>query len=74
MDKSETVDVRGMIRAYLIANGYDGLTERDNKCACDLDDLVPCCFLVNCIAGHKIDCDCGEGCDFHIKAGRRYKI
>ena len=72
----KTEDGYNMIKAYLIANGYDGLSNDDVDCACTTDDLMPCGgdFAMSCTAGHKVDgCDemCGEGCDFHIVPGKR---
>lgn len=63
-----------MIRIYLEQNGYDGLVERDSECGCELDNLMPCESddVLSCQAGHKImECTCGEGCPFHIVAGKR---
>lgn len=50
---------------------YDGLVSPSN-CACLTTDLEPCGEMRNdCVAGHKIECECGEGCDFDIKPGQR---
>lgn len=61
-----------IVRDYLTANGYDGLT--DNTCGCSLDDLAPCGEwsenAMSCVPGYRVPCDCGEDaeykCAFHI--------
>jgi len=37
-------DVRGIVREYLVAHGYDGLTHCEDwdGCGCGLDDLIAC--------------------------------
>jgi len=63
------------IEKYLVDNGYDGLCEQDYECSCEVGDLIPCGGSPDsCIPGHKIyGCsdDCGIGCDWHIKPGKR---
>lgn len=62
----EVVDI---VKEYLIKNKYDGLysCESGDLCCCTIDDLEPCGEMRgNCEAGHKVPCECGEGCDFHI--------
>lgn len=67
-----------MVRIYLEQNGYDGLCEKDGVCGCVLEDLMPCDgdYAMACEAGYEVkyknnDCPCGEGCDFHVVAGRK---
>lgn len=70
MNKSNTV--RDMVRDYLEREDFDGLVEADGACSCDAADLFPCGEPgEHCEAGHRAPCNCGEGCDFHIVAGRR---
>lgn len=65
------MNVRKIVKQYLIDNGYDGLCTID--CGCGVDDLAPCSdiCIYDCEAGHKVPCDpetCpadGE-CGFHI--------
>lgn len=73
MGNKELVNCTDMIVKYLEENGYDGLCEPDNECGCLLNDLMPCDseFAMWCEAGHRVECTCGEGCDFHVVAGKR---
>lgn len=51
-----------IVKAHLIANGFDGLYQEDAECACLVDDLRPCgddCS--NCRPGHKGADESGEG-------------
>lgn len=56
-----------IIMAYLVANGFDGLYNRDGECACEVADLFPCgsAGVRWCRAGYRQPCDCGEH-DLHI--------
>ena len=65
-----SVSCRDMIGPYLIKHGYDGLY--CDECGCTIDDLMPCCgdWAIDCMAGYKGPCDCGEKHDFHIGAVR----
>lgn len=31
-----------IVKAHLVAEGFDGLVSEDSFCGCALDDLVPC--------------------------------
>ena len=31
-----------IVRAHLVAGGFDGLLQADAECGCELDDLQPC--------------------------------
>ena len=31
-----------IVKAHLVANGFDGLVQTDTECGCLCDDLVPC--------------------------------
>ena len=60
-------DVRALVQAGLKAGGFDGLWNCDGECACLVDDLCPCDEpCIDCQAGYKAPCDCGEH-DWHIK-------
>ena len=55
-----------IIKRHLKTYGYDGLYNPDGKCACEINDLNPCCSDISeCSPGYKIPCDCGDH-DFHI--------
>ena len=61
------MDVRGIVKDWLITHNYDGLA--GDECGCGIEDLMACGDgFENCVAGHKAPCDCGEGCAFHICA------
>jgi len=71
MTGTKHIDGKQMIKSYLEQNGFDGLF--CDECGCSLDDLMPCGgdWAIKCRAGYKHQgCteECGEGCDFHIKA------
>lgn len=60
-----------LLEKSLRENGFDGLVQEDNECACKIGELVPCeSDFSNCRAGYLVPCSCGEGCDFHITAIR----
>ena len=45
------MEVKDIVKEYLIANGYTGLV--GDECGCDLDDLFTCCdFGKDCKPGH----------------------
>lgn len=69
------MDVRDIVRAYLLENGYDGLYS-DCECGCSVYDLMPCCetsptcepaYFINCKTCAKRE-TCAElrdlGCDY----------
>ncbi|MGY5852438.1 MAG: hypothetical protein RTU92_02600 [Candidatus Thorarchaeota archaeon] len=66
--KKSSLNVGEIVAEYLKKNGFDGLVEEDGECGCELDDLFPCQNegALFCQAGYKVDCDCGENCEFHI--------
>lgn len=68
-DIQKGVDVRGIVRRYLIDNGFDGL--QGPECDCTLDNLMPCSTDGTCISnespaeckpGHRVECkhECGS--------------
>ena len=60
-----------LLEKSLRENGFDGLVQEDNECACKIGELVPCeSDFSKCRAGYLVPCSCGEGCDFHITAIR----
>jgi len=41
-------------RAYLVANGYDGLVSQCADCGCLADELAPCCSDISqCEPGYR---------------------
>lgn len=68
------MDVKDIVKKYLEENGFHGLYEPDNECACESRDLFPCGENPQyCIAGYKVPCDCGDH-DFHISAEKDDKV
>ncbi|KKN77260.1 hypothetical protein LCGC14_0362380 [marine sediment metagenome] len=69
---------REIVKAWLIANGYDGLC--GENCGCKITDLMPCdsADVSQCVAGylHKrgpkcVNPDCeyvDDGCTFCIRS------
>lgn len=58
--------VKEIIRDYLNENEFDGLYQ-PGECACEKSDLAPCGdMLLDCMAGYKIPCACGNNCDWDI--------
>lgn len=59
--------VKEILKQWLKEHGYDGLYIPD-ECACELDDIAPCCCqesVLACEPGYKTPCDCGDH-NFHI--------
>ena len=55
------IDVNWILCHWLKSNGYDGLSNGEIGCACDLDDLIPCeGAQPSCEAGYKVPCDCSD--------------
>ena len=65
------MDVRDILKEWLIAHGYQGLRS-DDDCACGIDDLM-CCDSCpdNCESCYKVKADCGH-CDADCES-RDYK-
>jgi len=50
-----------IVKQYLKDNGFDGLYNGDDECACVLDDLEPCGNMSSgCHAGYQFPCIGGE--------------
>lgn len=63
--------LREIVEAYLSGNGFDGLFNAREECACQRGDMFPCSGPhEDCAAGYKAPCppECGEGHEFHIVA------
>lgn len=64
------MDCKGIVRAYLVEHGYDGLVS-DGECGCSLEELFACDdSFGDCEPGYKVKCSCGEGHDYHIATKR----
>uniref|UniRef100_A0A6H2A609 Uncharacterized protein n=1 Tax=viral metagenome TaxID=1070528 RepID=A0A6H2A609_9ZZZZ len=64
------MEVQEIVEAYLKENGFGGLIGGD-ECGCEIGDLVPCdSNFALCEPGYRTDCDCGQGCLFHISTSR----
>lgn len=65
------MEVYEILSEYLVKNGYDGLYNDDTSCGCDLSDFCYCgCPTVECTAGYKAPCDCGNH-TFHIQKAKK---
>ena len=59
------MNVREIIKTYLVEHGYDGLYAEE--CGCALDDLIPCGdYAGDCQPGYKVRCDCEEHNGWHV--------
>lgn len=63
------MNIEDIVKEYLKNNGFDGLADADNGCACSLNDLFPCgesCLecepAYNVICNEKA-CDAREHCE-----------
>jgi len=68
--------VKEVIKHFLIRNKFDGLVNDDGECGCIIDDLMPCYpneGILECKAGYKQPCDCGDH-DFHISTEKASNI
>jgi len=59
------MDLEIIVKKYLKSEGYDGLVDTEEGCACKLDDLMPCGELDAfryCEPGYAEDCspECSE--------------
>lgn len=55
-------------RESLERNGFDGLYNHNKRCSCSINNLQCCAEYINeCVVAQKTECDCTEGCEFHLK-------
>ena len=71
------MELKEIVKDWLIQRGLDGLCDYDCECACGIDDLMPCDQPgTMCMAAFKEDADPSTGYDFMIEpggqGGRRY--
>jgi len=60
------------LRLWLEQNGYDGLVDDGGDCGCELSEFAPCDGEVgSCVAAHKVPCECGDDCEWHMAPGPR---
>jgi hypothetical protein len=68
MNEHQTINVKQIVKKYLIDNGFDGLFTND--CGCKIDDLMPCSYGEECQPGYLCKCNpktCRFGnCEWHI--------
>lgn len=51
-----------IVKAHLVAGGFDGLLQADAECGCELGDLKPCCGdFGDCVPAYKGPDPSGEG-------------
>lgn len=61
------MNVKEIVDKYLVDNGFEGLFNADDECACEICDLAPCGAMnEECAAGYRVPCDADpdEGCEF----------
>jgi hypothetical protein len=65
----EMATVIEILKAHLVANGFDGLVNGDAGCGCEISELAPCdeCFS-QCQPGYKhlAPAECPSGLDWAI--------
>lgn len=61
------MNVKQIIRKYLIENNFDGLVNL-GECGCEISDLAPCMCdsVLICEPAYKGKCVCGDGCGFDM--------
>ena len=69
------MNIRDMIKQFLKENGYDGLCNCDNDCACLKDDIAPCGEICgDCFAGYYRKATEEEEYDFYIELKKPEKV
>lgn len=60
------MDVRQIIEAHLVENGFDGLFY-PGECSCVRGDIAPCGNIsLDCKPGYTVPCSCGASAHTHI--------
>ena len=65
------LNIKEMVRRFLVKEGFEGLFNEDGECACKLDELITCdgdLPIIDCEAGYIVPCE--EGSDFNYCIGR----
>lgn len=61
------MEAKDILIDYLKTHKFSGLFNGVVDCGCDIGDLGPCDGIqLDCEAGYKVECDCGEH-DWHIQ-------
>ena len=64
------MNVEDIVVEWLRQNGYDGIYS--DECGCAIEDFAPCGEMcLDGAPGHKVPCDCENGCDYHIVPKKR---
>ena len=74
--KGDMVNVRQIVKDYLIKNKFDGIWNAEIPCGCEINDLMPCedWGIDICEPGYKIPCPESCGCGgFHIAEKNKEK-
>jgi hypothetical protein len=58
-------------KEWLEAHGCHGLADEFGECYCTLGDFMPCGSpnAEGCVAGHRVECQCGQDCEYHVAPG-----
>ena len=66
------MNVIKMVAGSLKSNGFDGLYNEYENCACELDDLAPCIGIQSdCVAGYRYWCEDAD-CEFTADVGKHW--
>ena len=62
------MNLHEIVKLHLVTNGFDGLFNGCQECACTTDNLFPCeCpDEKECQPGYRVECDPDDGLDFLI--------
>lgn len=73
--------IKEIVEQFIKVNKYDGLYNENSRCACDLEDFMPCLTdthppgqkvsIADCMPGMKTACNCVQH-RFHIGRGMAY--
>jgi len=70
------MDVKEIIKQYLINNGYDGLANTEGECGCTLEDYHACGeYMHECQPAYKWEdacLECEHHCDDYDEDGMSY--
>jgi len=66
------MNVKEIVKDYLVCHGFGGLCSRDRECGCEIGDLGPCDgTLDDCEPGYKVLCteECSHEGDHDVNCG-----
>lgn len=63
------MNVKEILKDYLVKNGFDGLCHDWMECGCEINDLCPCLEndISSCEPAYKTKCNCEKDvCGWHM--------